>query len=419
MKAPPRLLDDPELGPALADEVADARAYDPSALEARTLDALRSPSAAPGGVGAGGVATGTALALAVAALIALDVSPGENSTRDPAAPSSAAERRSASTERGPARGAGGAAPAPGAPRAGSSPRETHAADERAGAPDHASGRAGVPGEAYAPDDAGGRAGAPGEAYAPGDADGRAGAPDHADGAAGAPDDAEGRAASEAGAQPRASAPATAAERARARTRRPAEARDGTGPGRASTAGEARPAPRAEARPRPAPAPGSSNPAPTGSLGAETARAATSPSEVEAAPTSPALGGEARSTAPSNLAQDLADYDRGRAALDAGALEDAARALRAYLERHPRGRLRLEARLDLLEALVQLERPREALPLAEALLEDPAAAHRRPELSRLVVELRVAVGDCSGARALAREGPPALLRSAQKCEDGGG
>lgn len=138
------------------------------------------------------------------------------------------------------------------------------------------------------------------------------------------------------------------------------------------------------------------------------------------PLAPAAEGGAEATpaaAPGSLADDLADYDAAREAVREGSWDLAIDRLEFYLARHPQGRLRLEARLDLVEALVRRGRPEEALSHAESLLRDPTSDPRRAELIEIVVSLRSAVGDCDGAYALLPQSDADLREVVRACREG--
>ena len=119
----------------------------------------------------------------------------------------------------------------------------------------------------------------------------------------------------------------------------------------------------------------------------------------------------------DLAGELAAYDRAQAAMARRAWDEAAEAYRRYLEAWTRGRLRPEAQLDRLEALVRGGRVGRAAELATRLLDDAGVEAHHVELRRLAVDLRVREGACEAARALA-EGDSELLDAAQRCEEGG-
>ena len=92
-----------------------------------------------------------------------------------------------------------------------------------------------------------------------------------------------------------------------------------------------------------------------------------------------------------------------------------RQFRTYIEAWPRGRLRLEAELNLVDALVRLGRDAESLEVVERLVRDPQARARRAELRSLGVRLKVNVGDCAGARTWILDDDPRLLAAVQRCE----
>ena len=114
-------------------------------------------------------------------------------------------------------------------------------------------------------------------------------------------------------------------------------------------------------------------------------------------------------------KDLAAYDRAHAAFSEGRLSEAVRQFRTYIEARPRGRLRLEAELNLVDALVRLGRDAESLKVVERLVSDPQARARRAELRSLGVRLKVNVGDCAGARTWILDDDPRLLAAVQRCE----
>lgn len=121
---------------------------------------------------------------------------------------------------------------------------------------------------------------------------------------------------------------------------------------------------------------------------------------------------------SSLAAELEAYDQAKLALDERRWALAAERLRGYLGAFPSGRLRIEARLDLVEALVRGERPAEALEIAEQLLADRSARRHHAELRQLAVQLAVRQGECERAE-VAADGASDLLELVQKCENGGG
>lgn len=334
----PRLLDDPDVGPALAEEIADARSWDPSALQARTVAAAaRAPTRlSPWVVGGGAV---IALALAgVGSVWFVVKDSGPSST-----PTVVAE---ATSDRA-------------APDVVSSPGASKAPIDHETLAQGRSSAASVPEAGLSP------------------------SADQPDSSA-QPVIRKDPAAAEA----RKKRARSARRKARAPLRKPAQSRAPI-----SLAGES----------------GTAQVSPEGQSGQNDPRAVAAP----------LTAGGVRATVVDDLAADLADYDAGRAALREGDDSEAIALLSAYLKKHPSGRLRVEAKLDLIEVLVKLDRSSEALPLAESLIDDPNASDRRIELVNLVVELRMAEGDCAGAQTLARERAPQLLESVQKCEDGGG
>lgn len=131
-------------------------------------------------------------------------------------------------------------------------------------------------------------------------------------------------------------------------------------------------------------------------------------------------GTLRTTVPDDLAADLSEYDNARRALESGDLDKAVERLTRYLERRPLGRLRLEAKLNLVEAFVLQERHEKAVDLAEDLLEAREAEARHDELRAVIVTGLSILGDCRRAqRFLSSRSHPALLEAVKKCEDGGG
>lgn len=118
----------------------------------------------------------------------------------------------------------------------------------------------------------------------------------------------------------------------------------------ATAAAWRPAPTLQALPEAQP----SAPAPA---------LAPAPASVAPVPPPPAPASAARAPAavrPGALADELRLYERGEAALLEGRLDVAVRELKRYLAEHPRGTLRAEAELALVQALARSGRCDEAL-----------------------------------------------------------
>ena len=84
---------------------------------------------------------------------------------------------------------------------------------------------------------------------------------------------------------------------------------------------------------------------------------------------------------SSLADEMRRYERAEVALRERRFEVAIDELQAYLRAYPRGTLRAEVRLSLLEATLGARRYREARSLARELAKDPALAARREEIRR--------------------------------------
>jgi hypothetical protein len=97
-----------------------------------------------------------------------------------------------------------------------------------------------------------------------------------------------------------------------------------------------------------------------------------------------------------LQAELADYNRALDAAEAGRWSEARERYQAYLDQWPVGRLRTEATLGLLGALVRSERPGKAESLAERLLIDPAFSHRRDDIRLLRAEALVELDLCDEA-----------------------
>ena len=94
---------------------------------------------------------------------------------------------------------------------------------------------------------------------------------------------------------------------------------------------------------------------------------------------------------------LALYERGRAALRGGKLTQAISTFEAYRRRFPRGELRTETGLSLLDALFRAGRLARAEALAAALLRDGVAAERRGEVLRVRAEALARLGRCDSAQ----------------------
>ncbi|MCB9670558.1 MAG: hypothetical protein H6736_09045 [Alphaproteobacteria bacterium] len=108
----------------------------------------------------------------------------------------------------------------------------------------------------------------------------------------------------------------------------------------------------------------------------------------------------RMTAPrADLQAELEDYNRALDAASASRWSEARERYAAYLEAWPSGRLRDEAQLGLLGALVRSDRPGEAESLATRLLADPALARRAEDIRLLRAEALVELDRCDDALAV--------------------
>ncbi len=101
--------------------------------------------------------------------------------------------------------------------------------------------------------------------------------------------------------------------------------------------------------------------------------------------------------PGRLQAELADYDAARGAADERRWDDARGLYRRYLERWPEGRLREEARLGLLTALVHAGQPEEVERMAARMLANPQLAHRHAEIRIVRAEALVRLRRCAEAR----------------------
>lgn len=100
-----------------------------------------------------------------------------------------------------------------------------------------------------------------------------------------------------------------------------------------------------------------------------------------------------------LQAELTDYNRALDAAEASRWAEARERYAAYLESWPDGRLRSEAQLGLLSALVRSERPEEAEALARQMLQSPAMVGRRTEIRLLEAEALVELQRCDEALAI--------------------
>ncbi len=98
----------------------------------------------------------------------------------------------------------------------------------------------------------------------------------------------------------------------------------------------------------------------------------------------------------DLAAQMALYDRGKDALDSGAVGPAIAAFREYRRRFPNGQLAREATVSLLEALVRGRRDAAVVALTKRMLGRPAYAGRRTELLRVRADALVRLGRCDEA-----------------------
>lgn len=106
-----------------------------------------------------------------------------------------------------------------------------------------------------------------------------------------------------------------------------------------------------------------------------------------------------SATPSALVAELADYNVGVELDAAGRWMDAHAAWSQYLARWPSGRLRTEARLGMLRALVNADRPGDVERLAGELLATPDLGAHRDDLRLIRAEALVKLDRCSEAVAL--------------------
>lgn len=123
----------------------------------------------------------------------------------------------------------------------------------------------------------------------------------------------------------------------------------------------------------------------------------SPASAPSIDPSPAPRGEAPAQR-SGLQAELDDYNRALDAAESGLWPEARERYAAYLQAWPSGRLRTEATLGLLGALVRSERPTEAEALAARLLTDATYRQRSSDIRLLRAEALVELHRCDEALA---------------------
>lgn len=104
---------------------------------------------------------------------------------------------------------------------------------------------------------------------------------------------------------------------------------------------------------------------------------------------------------STLAMELEVYERAADSLTAHAAGEAAEGFRAYLEAYPNGRLRSEATIGLLRALVEVGDAAAVEEIALTLLQRADLGSQRAEILRVRAENLVALERCDEALLLAR------------------
>ncbi len=120
---------------------------------------------------------------------------------------------------------------------------------------------------------------------------------------------------------------------------------------------------------------------------------------------------------SSLVDETRRYERAEAALRDKKASVAIDELRGYLDAYPRGTLRNEVRLTLLEALFADGRFIEARDLAKGLIDERELRDRRAEIVHVLVRSRVQLGECNDAAAdvvKVPEAAPALKRVLAEC-----
>ena len=130
--------------------------------------------------------------------------------------------------------------------------------------------------------------------------------------------------------------------------------------------------------------------------AKTLKPQTKKKPTETAALAPVETAQDDGGAPGDLTAQLTLYELGRSALKEGRFSAAIGAFQDYRTRYPKGALRAESGVSLLEAYLKSGRDHRALKLARALAGHSTLAHRRGEFLRVQAEILARMGRCADA-----------------------